>query len=941
MALFSRFFKRKEPETLEQKIAALESAGVTERLRMAKEAPEADVRAAAIGGLPYSQDLVNMALTNNSAVATAARRRLGHLLDEGTISVDNLAKKVSDPALLVQLCAYSSQAGTGLVEQLDDEEMLLPLAENGATTQLRQAAATKIRSFDRLSALAKTARGKDKAVYKIVKAKLDVFKLQQQQKALRDDELRSLCSQMEQLAKRKLDDIFTARLSQIHNAWQAMATEAEPDLKHRFQEAADRCQAKLDEAAAEQRAAAEKEARDLAAKQQLLDALLGLEQFIIDLYTSENTAECAERVPQLEAGVERALTEVRAENLDTQQESKRAETLLQTARALLLDLQQHGTLAELNAQLLQETGDDAANVPAAVKSIIAHARVLKKLPPPNVVAVTLQHLNNWLDQRKARQQAGKQQLAQMDNLLRRARWAIDNGHVGRSRAILRDISALAAKLDRIPPATETKIADLQASVSKLGDWHEFAVTPKKQALIEQMQALAGSNLEPTELADRIQQLQKAWRELCRGGQNQDESLWAQFQEASQQAYQPCEAHFAEQNRIREENASNRHTLLAQLREYLDAYDWENAQWKEVESTLQLSRQAWQSYWPIPRRLVKDLQAEFDQVLDALYAKLNAEYERNRAKKQALLAQAEQLLALSDSRMAIEQAKQLQQQWQAVGRCKRKDDQKLWQNFRKHCDAVFAKRQTENEQLKAEREAAKQEAERLLEEINSCLALQGQALLNAREQIDGYVQAFKAIGELPRDSSKTMAGRFDTLMDQLEQKLAKARTGLQRQRWLDVLAAADLIRQYELAVLAGEEASAPAELATAVLEKAALWPAGAYSQLELRVNVAPKLSEDQQQEAINTLRRLCIRSEVVLGQESPDQDKAARMEYQVALLQQGLGQAELPDDNTLADVILEWLSAPAVPDQSYHIYLKRLDKAWGLGLPQGKSSAVNA
>jgi hypothetical protein len=62
-----------------------------------------------------------------------------------------------------------------VVEQTNDESELLKLASDGATSQLRQAAADKIHSREILEQLAKAVIAKDKNVFKIVKTKLDVF----------------------------------------------------------------------------------------------------------------------------------------------------------------------------------------------------------------------------------------------------------------------------------------------------------------------------------------------------------------------------------------------------------------------------------------------------------------------------------------------------------------------------------------------------------------------------------------------------------------------------------------------------------------------------------------------------------------------------------------------------------------------------------------------
>ena len=105
---------------------------------------------------------------------------LGELLDSGALSVSQLSQRVTDQTMLLALCGYSSQAGIALLEQITNENLLLEIASGGSTTQLRQAAAHKLESRTILEQLAKQAMNKDKAVYKIVRTKLEVFKEEKQ-----------------------------------------------------------------------------------------------------------------------------------------------------------------------------------------------------------------------------------------------------------------------------------------------------------------------------------------------------------------------------------------------------------------------------------------------------------------------------------------------------------------------------------------------------------------------------------------------------------------------------------------------------------------------------------------------------------------------------------------------------------------------------------------
>jgi exonuclease SbcC len=69
------------------------------------------------------------------------------------------------------------------VEQTNNEQELLKLAIEGATSQLRQAAAEKLHSREILEQVAKAVKTKDKNVYKIIKNKLEILKAEDNKNA--------------------------------------------------------------------------------------------------------------------------------------------------------------------------------------------------------------------------------------------------------------------------------------------------------------------------------------------------------------------------------------------------------------------------------------------------------------------------------------------------------------------------------------------------------------------------------------------------------------------------------------------------------------------------------------------------------------------------------------------------------------------------------------
>ena len=102
-------------------------------------------------------------------------------------------------------------------------------------------------------------------------------------------------------------------------------------------------------------------------------------------------------------------------------------------------------------------------------------------------------------------------------------------------------------------------------------------------------------------------------------------------------------------------------------------------------------------------LINRYRKKFDRLLDNLRSKLAAHQQVNAERKQQLITQVDALLETSDKRAATEKVKHLQAQWQKVGVVPRKQEQKLWRLFRASCDAVFAQRQQQSVEFKADTE----------------------------------------------------------------------------------------------------------------------------------------------------------------------------------------------------------------------------------------------
>jgi exonuclease SbcC len=930
MALFSRFFKSKQPETLEQRIAALEHFSQEQLAQAALNGEPDALRQAAVKRLMFGTALLELTTraTTPPGLQSSARKRLGELLDSGELSVSTLSQSVPDQNLLLALCGYSSSAGLALLEQIHNEALLLEIASEGTTTQLRQAATHKLVSRAFLEQLAKLAKTKDKSVYKIVRTKLDVFKEEKSREQQMAAEISAICSQAEQLAKRNVDEIFTVRKQQIENAWQNMAEKASAELRNRYQQALQKCQQKLDEVMQHEQLIEAARRAEREAKHEIYKALQGLQDLVGRLLSHPNPQELEAELAEKTAHSENALRDAQSKGLETGKETKQVHGLAQTAKQLMLSLRETGPLSHLLEELKSTSEEHGRKIKAKIETITNHVKTLHDVTLPDVIQRSQETLDAWTQTTKERAEQIKHHIHDASELIRKGNWAITQGYVGRARAMYRDLEEKLSGMEQIPSHLAGKLEEFKLAMQKLGDWHEFAVNPKKEELVQKMRGLETSSLHPKDLAEKIQALQESWKELCRGGQHQDETLWEEFHTAAQKAYEPCKNYFEEQNQVREQNAGSRRTLLEQLTEYLNAYDWDHANWKEVEKTLRVSREAWMSYWPVPRKDSKELQQSFDQLMDQLYEKVNQEYERNRLKKKALADQAKSLLETKDTGAAIEAAKKLQSQWQAIGACKRKDDQSLWQEFRASCDAIFEKRHQETAALKEERHTAKQQAETILHELEAVLALAGEEFLAARQRQESLAEAFQSVGELPRDDAKQLVQRFHHLNDQIQAKIQQERQASVTRAWQEAFSWADKIRLCELQYLNHTPPSpSPEDIKTAISTSTIKWPYDSRDLLNQRLTNIVQLTPQDQKLGETKLRELCIRSEILTGRDTPVGDKALRMQYQVVQLQQNFGTGRETNDQTMLDLFSEWLAVPAAPDSVYPTLWSRFAQCW--------------
>jgi hypothetical protein len=526
--------------------------------------------------------------------------------------------------------------------------------------------------------------------------------------------------------------------------------------------------------------------------------------------------------------------------------------------------------------------------------------------------------------------AEEETFRKIGGLIRMAHAAIRDGGTQRAAGLRRAIGERLQADLALPANLSRQIQQLDEKLNELKQWKDYAVAPKRLELIGEMEALIGSSDDPKALADRIKSLQQEWRTIGKGIASEAPEEWERFQRASQTAYQPCREYFAAQAILRQQNLDKRRVVLGRLRDFETAQHAAPPDWRLIDSVLRDAPREWRRHSPVDREAGRALQAEFDEALGRLQAKLDAWYEQNVADKQSLIQRARHLLTQEDSREAIDAVKRLQLSWKETGPAPNPLSQSLWNEFREVCDSVYQKRQQAFAEYNSGLEAGKLKAIALCEEVERAVALSGSALLEAVAKIPEWRAAYEALGEMPRTEARGLQNRFQRAIESCRALEAQQRARDARQAFTNLFEASRLIHAYQRALLRGADSSEREtfkQVAESYIAGVPQWPKGGLKAIKEALASADSISDSGGEVREKALRILCIRGEIRSEVPSPPSDEVLRREYQVQRLVQGMGKGISADDWDWGAMALEWIRVGAVAPDLHESLHARFMRCW--------------
>jgi ATP-dependent RNA helicase SUPV3L1/SUV3 len=293
-----------------------------------------------------------------------------------------------------------------------------------------------------------------------------------------------------------------------------------------------------------------------------------------------------------------------------------------------------------------------------------------------------------------------------------------------------------------------------AAAGELEGWQRWRADQLRDELVNKAEALLkrpdGQAIGGRKMQETLRALREQWKLTDQGGVP-NHALWKRFDDACNEAHKVVEAWL---EKLKAETAEHRAQRLALIDE-VKAWAADNRtalddDWKGFNRLLHQFGDRWRESGHVGEKLYAELQPLWKSAIDEAAAPLEALQKQSLSLRHAMIEEARLLGA--EPMLRIDAVKTLQQRWQAEAHrvpIERRQEQKLWDTFRKPIDDAFNRKTLEREKAQSalsERDRVVLEASKALQVANA--SGDGQVIRAAMAALDaalrGQAQAQAAV-----------------------------------------------------------------------------------------------------------------------------------------------------------------------------------------------------
>ncbi len=268
---------------------------------------------------------------------------------------------------------------------------------------------------------------------------------------------------------------------------------------------------------------------------------------------------------------------------------------------------------------------------------------------------------------------------------------LSEGHGKASAQAANDLrAALKEQGEFIDDRLDAKARDALSAAGEMEGWQKWRANQIREELIAKAQALVAKPLGGRKQQEAVRGLREAWKQTDQGGMP-NHGMWRKFDEACNEAHKIVEAWL---DKVKAEEAAHKAQRTAIIEE-IQNWSAQNAartDWKQVDRELHQLAEKWRNAGHIGEKAFAELQPQYKAAIKAAHGPLEVAQKASLERRRALIEEAKELGAAP--MMRIDAVKALQGRWQAEAQSvpmDRKEEQKLWDAFRKPIDEAFERK----------------------------------------------------------------------------------------------------------------------------------------------------------------------------------------------------------------------------------------------------------
>ena len=318
------------------------------------------------------------------------------------------------------------------------------------------------------------------------------------------------------------------------------------------------------------------------------------------------------------------------------------------------------------------------------------------------------------------------------------------GHGKATPKVAADLrQALKENIRNIDTRLEAAAHAALTAAGELEGWQRWRADQIREELVVKAEALLAKPMGGRKQQEALRHMREQWKTSDQGG-TPNHAMWKRFDDACNEAHKVVEAWLETVKEQSEVAKAQRKVLIDEVLAWGEA-NKTNTDWKQHIRSLNGLVEKWREAGHLSEKAFTEIQPQWKAAMDIADAPLTAARGESLARRKAMIDEARVLGA--EPVLHIDAVKSLQQRWQHEAQgvpIERKQEQKLWDAFRKPIDDAFQRKTEEREKAAS----ALGEFDRMVLEASK--AVEAATASGDVQQIHAAAKALEAVvrGQVP-------------------------------------------------------------------------------------------------------------------------------------------------------------------------------------------------